>query len=131
MRSTVKIFLATVGVSAAAALSLTGVAAADTPGSDDVGPLAGPPCAVGHLCVFDGPQYTGARLDLFRCGPPVDVQKAGLSRVGSFVNNQTGDQVASFFGPDEAGNTVLHYTSTAVDAQPDTTDRVTTAVQAC
>lgn len=130
MRSTVKIFLATVGVSAAAALSVTGVAAADTPGPD-AGPLAGPPCAVGNLCVFDNPNYTGARLDLFQCGPPVDVRTAGLSRVGSFINNQTGDQVASFYGLDEAGQPVLQYSSTAVDGRQDTTDRTTLLVKPC
>ena len=130
MRSTVKIFLATIGVSAAAALSLTGVAAAGTPGGE-VGPLIGPPCAVGNLCVFDGPQYSGARHDMFKCGPPVDIRSKGLSRVGSFINNQTGDQVASFFGPNETGQIVRQYTSTAVDAQPDTTNQTTWVVQPC
>ena len=96
----------------------------------DVEPYAGPPCEVGHLCIWDGPGYTGARHDYQVCGL-YDVRSDGLSRVGSFVNNQTGDQVATFHGPDADGVVVPQYSSTAVDARPDTTDRTTWVVQPC
>ena len=121
-----------VGVAAAAtALLTTGAAAfADPAPTSDAGPMIGPACPVGKLCVFDGPQFTGHRVDLFQCGV-YDVRSDGLGRVGSYVNNQTGDQVATFSGPDENGAIVPQYTSTAVDANQDATDRTTWVVQPC
>ncbi|ANY06146.1 hypothetical protein [Pseudonocardia sp. HH130630-07] len=123
--------IARLGIALAAAVTAvvaTGSAALAAPAGAT--PLVGPPCEVGRLCVWDGPGYTGARHDYYVCGY-YDVRSSGLTRVGSFVNNQTGDQVATFSGPDAHGSVVPQYTSTAVDARPDTTDRTTWVVQPC
>lgn len=117
---------------ATAATTLVTMGAAAFAGTPDAGagPLVGPACATGRLCVFDGPNFTGHRVDLFQCGV-YDVRGSGLGRVGSFVNNQTGDQVATFSGPDASGTVMPQYTSTAVDAREDTTDQTTWVVQPC
>ncbi|MFP5072618.1 peptidase inhibitor family I36 protein [Pseudonocardia nantongensis] len=117
---------------AAAATAIVSVATAASAAPADPAPLVGPPCEVGNLCVWDGPGYTGNRVDYRVCDIyDVRAEPAALSRVASFVNNQTGDQVATFSGPGPDGAVVPQYSSTAVDARPDTTDRTTWVVQPC
>ncbi|TDD88094.1 hypothetical protein E1202_15005 [Saccharopolyspora karakumensis] len=68
-------------------------------------------CEDTFLCVWDGPNYTGNRVDLFECqaGPiPLEL------RLGSFMNRQTPGTVANFHG---AGGE-WQYSSTAVEDSP-------------
>ena len=95
-------------------------------------------CGEGSLCIWDGPNGDGARMDLYRC-EIVDVHKpyAGqdpIAGVGSFVNNQTDGTTASFSGPlpeDPEGPPQHQYDSTAFDIRGDTTDLNTFIVETC
>ncbi|MFP5022515.1 hypothetical protein [Pseudonocardia phyllosphaerae] len=112
MKSTMMRLGLGVATAATAMVSVAGIAAADP--APQPGPMAGPACEVGKLCVFDGPQFTGHRLDMFEC-KNYDVNAAGLAGVRSFVNNQSGEAVATFANDQN----VPQYSSKAVDARSD------------
>lgn len=131
MRRKIARTIAGLSVAGAAILSPLTVGLAQAETSAPATPAVGPPCPEGMVCVFDEAGFSGQRIDYFYCGPPQDVRDAGLARVGSYINNQTDDQVASFFGQDENNEWILQYTSTAVDANADTTALTTYGVQSC
>ena len=118
-------------VPAAAAPATTPAATVSTAPAGTPRPLSGPPCEPGKLCVFDQPNFTGNRHDYYQCGPMRDVRQDGLERIGSFINNQTDDQVSTFYGEDAPHHWVPQFTSVAAGADQDTTDRRTLGVQVC
>ncbi|MHA6798740.1 peptidase inhibitor family I36 protein [Bounagaea algeriensis] len=95
-------------------------------------------CNEGYLCIWDGPNGSGDRMDLYVCDY-VNVREgaegqAPIRGVGSFVNNQTDGTVTGFHGPlpeDPEGPPQHQYDSTAFDIRGDTTDLNTYEVQVC
>lgn len=125
--------VAATGVLAAAA-ALTGTAAATevAPTPDRVRAMAAA-CAEGTLCVWDQAYGQGHRVDLYYCGFE-DVTHHGLSRVGSYVNNQTEGTVATFHGPDPAnpgGPWVQQYSSTAFEIRGTDRGFATYGIRVC
>lgn len=106
-------------------------AARSTASLEEPGPLQGPACDPGKLCAFDQAGFTGNRVDYYLCGPMRDVRQDGLARVGSFINNQTGDQRSTFYGEDTPHHWVPQFTSVAADASADTTEQVTRGIAVC
>ncbi|GAA2788911.1 peptidase inhibitor family I36 protein [Saccharopolyspora taberi] len=90
-------------------------------------------CDEGKLCVWEGANGQGKRVDFYVCQWE-EVQRHGLSRVGSFVNNQTDGTVAAFHGPDPANPTgpwIEQYRSTAFEIRDDDRGLGTYGIQVC
>lgn len=83
---------------AAAVLLLTGTPA----GAQPTGAQEGS-CASGYLCLWGGPNYTGPKLALYRCGwtnlgaYPYPGGGTWADKASSLVNNQTGGAVSFFY----------------------------------
>ncbi|GAB2755727.1 hypothetical protein GCM10027174_34450 [Salinifilum aidingensis] len=96
-------------------------------------------CQEGYLCIWEGANGGGNRMDLYYCGERVNVredygQQPGIAGVGSFVNNQHDGTTASFYGPlpdDPDGPPQHQYDSVAFEIRGDTTDLNTFLVEAC
>lgn len=117
------------GLSAGAALVASGAVMGTATAADDLypepehhepgmtvdRPLADP-CQVGEICIWDGPNGQGNRIDYSLCTDQFyDVTDDGLERVGSFINNQTDGTVAEFYYLDENGQWQVAYESTAFE----------------
>ena len=90
-------------------------------------------CVEGKLCVWEGANGQGKRVDFYVCQWE-DVTKHGLARVGSFVNNQTDSTVAAFHGPDPAnpeGPWIEQYRSTAFEIRDNDRELATYGIQVC
>lgn len=91
-------------------------------------------CPQGALCIWEEPHAGGQQINLATCDQRVNLHDNGHGGVGSFVNNQTPDLVAGFFGPlpeDPEGPPQHQYDSVAPDIREDTTNLNTYEVQPC
>lgn len=90
-------------------------------------------CEEGRICVWDEAAGHGNRVDLYQCNLE-DVRAHGLTRVGSYVNNQTDGTVAAFQGPnasDPEGPWQDQYTSTAFEISDNDKGVLTYGIQVC
>ena len=90
-------------------------------------------CQEGWLCVWDGANGQGKRVDFYQCTFE-DVRQHGLARVGSYVNNQYDGTVSTFKGPeasDPNGPWIDQYTSTAFEISDNDRGHLTYGVQVC
>lgn len=96
-------------------------------GNDSIHPMA-KSCPEGKLCVWDKAHGQGHRADFYTCKWE-DVTRHGLTRVGSFVNNQTDGTVATFYGFDSKW--VKQYTSKAFELRGNDQGHKTYGIQVC
>ncbi|MEU4523449.1 peptidase inhibitor family I36 protein [Amycolatopsis sp. NPDC024027] len=75
-------------------------------------------CASGNICVYNGFNFTGSTTPSWKCGVIDNIgSRWGSDQVRSFINNQTGHVVATFYNWNGSNWIPIGY-SQAYDSRP-------------